>query len=290
MGPVVSGVIGGACNCTAAAVGGKYAWLLTLPPLALPFFEESPPVILFVHATILFVQAMRNVEIARFPERWGRGERLVRVALLYETESMKTVPRSYPIGTIALGAVLAVVSVAALILGGRAAPPTTPYALAGWPRWLCAGVGGYFVLEGWGRFWTSTPRFFGWEHPPLQRAPILSRSLSEFWGVRWNFVISRLLERNAYRPLANRRHPKLGVLAAFALSAVLHMYSTLPAAGALAAVWMGAFFLVHGVLSLVEARLRVRRWRPIAARAFVLGVFVVTSPLFAEPALRSLGL
>lgn len=287
VGPIVAFLIGGACNLTAAAVGGRFAWPLSLAALALPFFEDAPPGLLFVHATILGVQAIRNVEIARFPDRWSRGARLVRVALLYETDAMKRVPPAAPIAAIALGAVLALASAAALLFSARAAPPTTPYALAGWPRWIGTIASGYLLLEGWGRIWTATPRFFGWHHPPLQRSPILSRSLAEFWGVRWNTVIGRLLKRNAYDPLAKRRAPRLGVLAAFALSAALHAYTTLPAAGAKAAAWMGSFFLAHGVLSLVEARLGVRRWRPIAARAFVVFVFVATIPPFAESFLRS---
>jgi hypothetical protein len=290
VGPVVACVVGGALNLAAALVGGRLALALSLPALALPFLVDAPAAFRQVHSELLALQAIRGIEIARYPNRWGRGERLARLALLYETDAMTRVPRAVPWRMLGTGVALAALSVAGLFLAARAAPPTTPYAPAGWPRWLVVAAFGYFFLEGYGRIWTASPRLLGWAHPPLQRAPILSRSLAEFWGVRWNFVVCRMLKRNAFDPLARRRAPRLGVLAAFAMSAALHGFMTLAAVGARAAAWMASFFLMHGVASLVEAGLGVRRWPPPLARAFVIAVFVLSLPPFAEAFLRGFGL
>jgi len=115
---------------------------------------------------------------------------------------------------------------------------------------------------------------------------VLSRTLAEFWGLRWNRVIGRLLRRNCFEPLARRGAPMLGVLLAFAVSGLLHFYLVLPAAGLVPAIWIGSFFAVHGILCLVETRLAVRRWPAVAGHAFVVAAFVATIPLFSEPLLR----
>jgi hypothetical protein len=92
-----------------------------------------------------------------------------------------------------------------------------------------------------------------------------------------------------YQPLARRGAPRLGVVAAFGMSAALHAFIVWPAAGVVPALWMLAFFFVHGVVMIVEAKLRVRRWPSLAGRAFVVAVFVATVPLFMEPMLRAMG-
>jgi hypothetical protein len=55
------------------------------------------------------------------------------------------------------------------------------------------------------------------------------------------------------------------------------------------AVAMGAFFLLHGGIVIVESKLGVARWPRIAGRAWTLGLFAITLPLFVEPMLGSLG-
>jgi hypothetical protein len=258
--------------------------------LVVPFYTEAPSVFLGVHATILGLQLMRIVEIVQAPNRYSRAVRAARVFFLFETDLMKRVPRSSGLGMLALGILFACVSIGGFFLAGRVAPPTTPYALAGWPRWLITMTGGYFFLEGFGRIFVAPLYVIGWEHPLFQRAPIRSRTLAEFWGVRWNHIVARSLKTIGYDPLARRRAPRLGVLAAFGVSGLLHAYMSLAAVGLLAALWMGSFFLIHGLLSILEARLGVRRWGRLASRVFVFGVFLVTIPLFAEPFLRGFGL
>ena len=50
-------------------------------------------------------------------------------------------------------------------------------------------------------------------------------------------------------------------------------------------VW-GAFFFVQPLLILLERRMKVRRWRPAAARGWTLSALAVTCPLIVEPMLQ----
>jgi hypothetical protein len=52
-------------------------------------------------------------------------------------------------------------------------------------------------------------------------------------------------------------------------------------------VW-GAFFFVQPLLILLERRMKVRRWRPAAARGWTLSALAVTCPLIVEPTLQIL--
>src|SRR5262249_42453494 len=149
-----------------------------------------------IEAGLLAIQFLRVSEIVRAPQRFGRGERAFRVAFAYETRAMKRVPRSFPIFTWLGGAALVAVGVA--ICGAGAGKPTVPYDWAGWPRWLAGIAGGYLMLEGAAAHIRAALRPFGWEHAPIQRAPILSQSVTEFWGVRWNAIISTALRRNFF--------------------------------------------------------------------------------------------
>jgi hypothetical protein len=273
-------VRGGALGPRAAAVAASIC------ALAIPFFLDAPPVFRAIQAGVLAVLSCRVVEIARAPWCYGRLERVARMLLVHETRLMKPARPSLPLGALAAGVIFLGVGMVVFGTSARLAPPTPPYGIAGWPRWLAAGVGCYLLIEGVARILVAAARPFGWEHEAVQRAPVLSRTLAEFWGVRWNRVVGRVLRRNFYQPLARRGAPVLGVLLAFAMSAVLHFYLVLPAAGLVPAIWMGTFFLVHGILCLLEVRLSVRRWPPIAGRAFVVAAFVATIPLFAEPLLR----
>jgi hypothetical protein len=86
------------------------------------------------------------------------------------------------------------------------------------------------------------------------RSPLLSTSLAEFWGVRWNPVTSRLLQAAFYKPLRYGGLPRwLCVVGCFAGSAALHSipiyYSTYIVRDT---ATIGIFFLTQGVLVLLE--------------------------------------
>jgi hypothetical protein len=267
------------------------ACLLTALALTLPFLLEGPSLCRALLAQALAAETWRVLEIVRTPSRYPRRERAARIVFVpYEFTFLERTPRRFPFRDVALSTLLFGGGIAALVLASKLAPPSTPYASAGWPRWLAVMPAGYVAMEGMTWQWVAVLPLFGWRHRPYQRHPILSRTIAELWGTRWSSVIHRWLHSNVYGPLARRGAPRAGVVAAFGVSALLHAFIILPSAGVVPALWMLAFFLVHGLVMIVEAKLRVRRWPRIAGHAWVIAIFVVTVPLFMEPLLRAIGL
>jgi len=118
----------------------------------------------------------------------------------------------------------------------------------------------------------------------------VSRSLVEFWGRRWNREVGRWLYRWCFRPLAQRGAPAAGVAAAFVFSGLFHGLAMFAALDIATAGSMFLFFVVQGALVGVERALGVARWRSLPARAWTIGTFLVTMPLFVEPALQLAGI
>jgi hypothetical protein len=164
--------------------------------------------------------------------------------------------------------------------------PAAPSVLR-WPlRWLGGIVLLYAAMDALGAGLRFCYALVGWRIPPLHDLPIASRSLGEFWGQRWNLPVSLWLRRVCFMPLARRGHAALGLLAAFAMSALLHFYLTLVAVGWSLALLVGALFVLHGLLIWLERVLGVRRWRPAAGRAWFIVTMLATAPLIVEPLLR----
>lgn len=274
----------GAARVAAAAI--------TAGALGLPFLLRGvPSFFVGIAAQGLIVQTWRVAEVLREPWRYPRRERALRVlAMPFEWTFLERRPAEIPWRDLIVSTLLLALGVPALFFAARLAPSVTPYDPRGWPRWLGAVVAGYVVMEGMTLQWVALLRPFGLYHRTYQRHPILSRSIAEFWGVRWSSVVHRYLRANVYEPLARRRRPRLGVMAAFAVSAGLHGYLVWPAAGAVPALWMLSFFVAHGAAMVLEARLGVRRWPGWVGRIWVASVFAATSPLFFEPLLRVVGI
>lgn len=125
----------------------------------------------------------------------------------------------------------------------------------------------------------------GLQPPSLHRQPILSTSVAEFWGRRWNRIVGSWLSATFYRPLAMRGYKLLGIIATFVASALLHLYFTWAAIGLEPALRMALFFVAQLPLLLLEAPLQQARWPGAARRAWTIGWLVLTSPLFVEPML-----
>eukprot|EP01031_Cornospumella_fuschlensis_P032838 gene32838-39709_t len=87
--------------------------------------------------------------------------------------------------------------------------------------------------------------------------PILSLSLKEFWGVRWNPILGKQLQESFYKPVrAMGLSRPFAVIACFTGSALLHAIPKIISE----VHWeetgmMFAFFFVQGVLVLVEGKL-----------------------------------
>ncbi|MBY0460848.1 MAG: membrane bound O-acyl transferase family-domain-containing protein [Gemmataceae bacterium] len=57
---------------------------------------------------------------------------------------------------------------------------------------------------------------------PLMNWPLLSQSVSEFWGKRWNTAFRDLTHRFLFRPLSARLGARAGLAAGFLFSGVVH--------------------------------------------------------------------
>lgn len=186
------------------------------------------------------------------------------------------------------------VSLVQVELGGPVLGPIarSGWAVAvGWPiRWLCGAAAVYCLIEWVGALAVLFFGLLGLRVLPLQAAPIRSRTLVEFWGRRWNREVGRWLYRWCFRPLAARGAPAGGVAAAFVFSGLFHGVAMYAALGLTAAGSMFLFFVVQGGLVGVERALGVARWRPLPARTWTIGTFLVTMPLFVEPALQLAGI
>jgi alginate O-acetyltransferase complex protein AlgI len=124
----------------------------------------------------------------------------------------------------------------------------------------------------------------------LFRAPLLSRSLAEFWGRRWNLAFSEMTAIGVYRPLSAVAGKPLALVVAFLFSGLLHELAiSLPVRAGFGLPLL--YFAIHGALMLAERGLE-RAGRPIG-RSAALGrawtTFWLVAPLpilFHRPFLR----
>ncbi|SPT15878.1 unnamed protein product [Triticum aestivum] len=120
----------------------------------------------------------------------------------------------------------------------------------------------------------------GMEMEPQFDRPYLASSLRDFWGRRWNLMVSAILRPSVYDPVRARAGSPAGVLATFLVSGLMHegmvYYLSLrrPDGG------MTAFFLLHGACCVAEGwcarRWAARGWPspPRAVATVIVVVFV----------------
>ncbi|HWD93525.1 MAG TPA: DCC1-like thiol-disulfide oxidoreductase family protein [Verrucomicrobiae bacterium] len=165
-----------------------------------------------------------------------------------------TVPEK-PRTTAWLAASLKTFSGAILIwMGARAALTIDPL-LAGW-----TGMVGIILLLHFGLFrllalaWHAA----GVAATPLMQAPLLSRSLGEFWGRRWNTAFHELTARFLFNPLRRAMGIRAAILLAFLASGLLHdLVISVPAGGGYGLPTL--YFLLQGAGVLFERTKIARR-------------------------------
>jgi len=97
-------------------------------------------------------------------------------------------------------------------------------------------------------------RAAGLDAEPIMEAPLRSKSVSEFWGRRWNGAFNRLALDFVFRPLARWQGIRIATLAAFLVSGLIHeLVISLPAAGGYSLPT--AYFLLQGIGILTERAL-----------------------------------
>jgi alginate O-acetyltransferase complex protein AlgI len=124
----------------------------------------------------------------------------------------------------------------------------------------------------------------------LFRAPLLSKSLAEFWGRRWNLAFSEMTAIGVYRPLSRILGKPPALVVAFVFSGLLHELAiSLPVRAGYGLPLL--YFAIHGALMLAERALE-RAGRPVSRRPAVgraWTAFWLVAPLpilFHRPFLR----
>lgn len=249
--------------------------------------SDLPPILRTVLAFGVAGAFLRLIEIVRFPDRAGTLGRVVATALPFiDVHRTKMGPRSFHFGKLFTGAVELAIAWELCVRAGTYAP-VAPY--ANWPRTILGAASVYFLVDATARILYFACHAIGARVDLPHDAPILSKSIAEFWGKRWNRVVAAWLNENAFRPAASRFGVVFGIFFTFFVSGLVHFIPIALTRGWIEAVWMGSFFLVHGVLVIVEAKLGLRRLRPALGWTITFASFVATSPLFVEPMLRAVG-
>ena len=120
--------------------------------------------------------------------------------------------------------------------------------LAGW-----MGMAGVVLTLHFGLFHllSCAWRRAGVEARPLMNAPVVSESLGEFWGRRWNTAFRDLTHRFLLRPMTRRLGVRGGIAAGFVCSGLVHeLVISVPAGGGYGDPTL--FFAIQGIGILVE--------------------------------------
>ncbi len=286
---IASCIVLGALAVGAGAVRRAAAALVGVASLSVPFFVAGGPKLAITFCALFSVLApIKILQLSVDPVPRSPAFRVWHAAMPFDARKTRPVERGLPpraAALLALHGVTCLIGVSVALWAATLPEPTRRGVR------LAAGiVGVYGGTQVMAALYVLGHRLIGVEVPPIMRAPILARSIAEFWSLRWNRAVHELLRSAFYAPLARRGLARTGVFAAFLGSAVLHFWIVVFTLGPRWALVMSGFFVVQGVLALVEDRLRVRRWRPAAARAWTLGTFALSAPLFVEPFLRALGI
>jgi hypothetical protein len=262
--------------------------LLALAALGtLYLVPASHPIIRTVLGIYVFVGIMRIVDLRAMPG--SAATRLKHVLGGVDSRKIRRVDPSLDgVGLLRAG-VWSVPAGVFLWLIVRVVPAVQPPLLQWLARWVL-GLGFIYTLtEAAYAVIVAGFRAVGIETPTLHRHPIAARSVKEFWGTRWNRTVSTWLDETFFRPFARRGRPRLGLVLAFVVSAAAHAYMTLAAVGPAMAGLMLGYFLLQGVIIVLEFLLGMARWGATAAHAWTILWMVGSSPLFTEPFLRMIG-
>jgi hypothetical protein len=128
--------------------------------------------------------------------------------------------------------------------------------------------------------------------PEHHRTPLASKSISDFWGVRWNTWLSDWFRDSILKPL--RKTPAIAVLTVFVFSGVWHeLILNIPAKLLFGFNYIGSmllYFLVQWAGLMIEKQY-LRKIGPFGKRLFAWLIIVGPVPLILnEPTLRTVWL
>lgn len=133
-----------------------------------------------------------------------------------------------------------------------------------WQPWIAAwaGLAGIGLLLHFGALGllSAAWRRAGIEATAIMQRPTLARSLTDFWGRRWNTAFRDLAHQVVYRPLARRWGVRPAMLAVFLFSGLLHDVAiSLPARAGYGLPTL--YFLMQAAGIEIERSALGRRWR-----------------------------
>jgi hypothetical protein len=278
----------GCAAVTGSRSTARFAWLFGVLALCSPLLAPSSAVavrtLLAAAATVVLGRGLDLTRRSDGLSFWGRAWLLV--ALFDVRAAQRVRPRFDRREALWLLLHLTALGLGGLVVFGLA--PRLDGALAWITRWGAGLIACYGIVESVQSVLLLGYRGLGIELPRLNDFPIRSTTLAEFWGRRWNRAVSGWLNDYLFFPLARRRHPVLGIIAAFAGSCALHFWFAWAPLDLLAGLSMASFFAVHGAAMLLERTLVVSSWSLAARRSWTAAWIVVSCPLFIEPALRIL--
>jgi hypothetical protein len=120
--------------------------------------------------------------------------------------------------------------------------------IAGW-----IGMAGIVFTLHFGLFHLVSVMFrqAGVDAPPIMNAPILSSSLGEFWGKRWNLAFRDLAHRFIFRPCVGQFGIAGAMMAVFVVSGLVHdAVISIPARGGFGLPTL--YFVIQGIGVLFE--------------------------------------
>ncbi|KAF5200105.1 Acyl-coa--sterol o-acyltransferase [Thalictrum thalictroides] len=136
---------------------------------------------------------------------------------------------------------------------------------------------------------TMVQSFLGLEIEPQFNKPYLASSLQDFWGKRWNLMVTSILRPSVYYPvvrvfsrwIGKSWAQKFGVFATFIVSGLMHelIFYYL---GRVKPTWeVMLFFVLHGVCMAVEIAVKKilkDKWQlhPVVSTPLVIGFVVAT--------------
>jgi hypothetical protein len=170
----------------------------------------------------------------------------------------------------------------ALLYGSARMVPTGHDYAVGWLGMigilLTLHFGGFHLLScAW--------RSMGVQARAVMNRPLVSTSLSEFWGRRWNTAFRDLTHQFLFRRFASRFGPRWGILAGFLFSGAVHdVVISIPARGGYGRPT--AFFAIQGAAMVIERSRFGRRvglgsgW---SGRLFAAAVLITPAGLLFHP-------
>ncbi|MGE5785367.1 MAG: MBOAT family protein, partial [Myxococcales bacterium] len=262
--PVTAALCGasGAINGPSASRRALAAVLVALTLFTPWLASTGSPVTRFLCACGGVLAVFRNLDLYRDRNDWGPIRRGAHVLSAIDSRSFERlrpfIDRAAWARVVGFGLLTAIT--ASLLRRGAlysSAAGDCPI------RWFIGAIWAYCSAETLLAVLLASFHLGGVGVPRLHDNPILSRTLREFWGCRWNLVVHRMLLEHCFRPLMRRTNVSGAVLGAFVASAALHFWVTLAAAGFGMAASMATFFLIQAMLVIIEQHARVQRWHPV---------------------------